>query len=99
MPQEKSELGEGFFWMAEKLAWGYEGSIPNLVEAFKLYKQAAELGVSDALIRVGQLQEHGKGTRQNPREALKAYLQAAKEGNFFALAFAAKLLSRGPDAR
>lgn len=94
MVEGNSELGEGFFWMAEKLAWGYEDTTPNLVEAFRLFKQAAELGVSDASIRVGQLLEHGKGTQQDGTKALKAYQQAAKAGNFFALAFAAKLVSR-----
>jgi TPR repeat protein len=39
-------LGEGFYWMAEKLAWGDEGIERNFVEAFKLFQQAADLGFS-----------------------------------------------------
>ena len=80
--------------MAEKLAWGYEDIKPNHAEAFKLFRQAADLRFSDALIRVGQFQEYGKGTSRDPIAALKSYAQAAKAGNFFALAFLAKLLSR-----
>jgi TPR repeat protein len=57
-----SALGEGFYSMAEKLAWGYEDIEPNHAEAFKLFRQAADLGFSDALIRVGEFQEYGKGT-------------------------------------
>ena len=92
--QEGSALGEGLYWMAEKLAWGYEDVEPNFAEAFKLFRQAADLGFSDAHIRIGQFQEHGKGTTRDPKAALKSYTMAANEGNFYALAFLAKLLSR-----
>jgi TPR repeat protein len=89
-----SALGEGFYWMAEKSAWGYEDVERNLVEAYKLFRQAGDLGFSDALIRVGELQEHGKGTVQDPGAAARSYIAAAKAGNFFGLAYLAKLLSR-----
>ena len=46
-----SALAEGLYWYAEKLMWGYEGVEKNHDEAFKLYRQAAELGFSDAAIR------------------------------------------------
>ena len=49
-------LGEALYWMAEKLTWGYEDVEPDPVEALKLFKQSADLGFSDALIRIGQLQ-------------------------------------------
>ena len=96
MANEPSELGEGFYWMAEKLAWGYEGVERNFPEALKLFRQAADLGVSDAWIRLGELSEHGKGTRQNVRAAFEFYQKAVKAGNYYALAYAAQLLSRGP---
>ena len=51
------------------------------------------MGFSDALIRIGQLQQQGKGTARDPSAAFKSYLAAAKTGNFVALAFLAKLLS------
>jgi TPR repeat protein len=78
MGQENSALGEGLYWMAEKLAWGYEDVEPNLGEAFKLFRQAADLGSSDARIRMGELQENGKGTDTDPNAALKNYAEAAK---------------------
>jgi TPR repeat protein len=87
-------LANGLYWMAEKLTWGYEGVEKDPAEAFRLYKQAADLGFSDALIRLGQLQEHGNGLERDPNAALRSYEAAAKAGNFLALAFLAKLLSR-----
>ena len=92
---EKSlALGEGFYWMAEKLAWGYDDTPQDLPKGFRLFRQAADLGFSDAWIRVGQLQEQGKGTKRDLKSALKSYQSAAKGGNYFALAHAAVLLSR-----
>ena len=92
--QQGSALGEAFYWMAEKLAWGYEDIKPNISEAFKLFQQAADLGFPDALIRLGQLQESGKGIERDPNAALKSYAEAAKAHNYYALAFIAKLLAR-----
>jgi TPR repeat protein len=86
-------LGEGLYLMAEKM-WGYEDTDINPVEAFRVYERAADLGFSDALIRIGELQEHGKGTEQNAAEALVSYQRAAKAGNFLAYAYIAKLLAR-----
>lgn len=86
-------LGEALYWMAKKLTWGYEEVEPDPVEALKLFRQSADLGFSDALIRIGQLQQQGKGTARDPSAALRSYLAAAKAGNFVALAFLAKLLS------
>ncbi|TIX84126.1 MAG: sel1 repeat family protein [Mesorhizobium sp.] len=73
---------------------GLRGVEKDPKEAFKLFRQAAELGFSDASIRVGQLQENGKETECNPRAALESYAAAARAGNFFALAFLAQLLSK-----
>ena len=87
-------LGEALYWMAEKLTWGYEDVEPDPAEALKLFRQSADLGFSDALIRIGQLQQQGKGTPSDPSAALKNYIAATKAGNFVALAFLANLLSR-----
>jgi hypothetical protein len=59
--KEGSVLGEALYWMAEKLTRGYEDVEPDPVEALKLFRQSADLGFSDALIRIGQLQQQGKG--------------------------------------
>ena len=47
--------------------------------------RSADLGFSDALIRIGQLQQQGKGTARDPSAAVKNYIAAAKAGNFVAL--------------
>lgn len=89
-----SANAEGLYWMAEKLAWGYEELKPDLSQALKLFRQAADLGFSDAYIRIGEFQEHGKGTPRDASAALKSYAAAVKADNFFGMAFMAKLLSR-----
>ena len=94
MNKDGLPLGEALYWMAEKLTWGYEDVEPDPVEALKLFRQSADLGFSDALIRIGQLQQQGNGTARDPSAALKNYMAAAKAGNFVALAFLANLLSR-----
>jgi TPR repeat protein len=86
--------GEALYWMAEKLAWGYDDVQQNYVEALKLFRQAADLGFTDAYIRIGELQEHGKGTELDPGAAVKSYQSAAAAGNFLGYAYLAKLLSR-----
>ncbi len=91
--KDGSALGEALYWMAEKLTWGYEDVEPNPAEALRLFRQSADLGFSDALIRIGQFQQQGTGTPRDPSAALKSYLAAARAGNFVALAFLAKLLS------
>ena len=87
-------LGEALYWMTEKLTWGYEDVEPDPTEALRLFRQSADLGFSDALIRIGQLQQQGNGTTRDPSAAFNSYLAAAKAGNFVALAFLAKLLSQ-----
>ena len=74
-------------------SWGYESTTKNPQEAPRIYGQAADLGFSDAYIRIGELQEHGKGTGQNPSEALRSYQTAARAGNYLAYVFIARLLS------
>jgi TPR repeat protein len=87
-------LGEALYWMAEKLAWGFEDVAPDRAEGLRLFRQAADLGFSDALIRIGQFQLRGDVTARDPNAALKSFDAAAQAGNFLAAAFLAKLLSR-----
>ena len=97
MPEKNSDgqrLADTLYWYAEKLMWGYEGVQINAEEAVKVFRQAAELGSSDAQIRIGQSHEHGRGTPPDPQAALRNYIGAARAGNFVGLACAAKLLSR-----
>ena len=85
-------LAEGFYWYAEKLMWGYEGIEKNPQEALRVYRQAADLGFSDAFIRIGLIYEYGKGAPQSANEAALSYRSAIEAGNFLAFAFMAKLL-------
>jgi hypothetical protein len=94
MNNNGSALAEGLYWYAEKLMWGYEGVEKNYSEALNLFRQAADLGFSDAHLRVGQLHEYGKGTERNASAALGCYRTAVEAGNFFGFAFLANLVFR-----
>jgi TPR repeat protein len=95
MNTSSTALAEGLYWYAEKLLWGYEGVEKDHTEAFKLFRQAADLGFSDAHLRVGLLHEYGKGTERDTSAALVSYRTAVEAGNFFGFALLAKLMSRG----
>jgi TPR repeat protein len=69
MNTNDTALAEGLYWYAEKLLWGYEGVEKDYNEAFRLFRQAADLGFSDAHLRVGQLHEYGKGTERDASAA------------------------------
>ena len=92
--EDSSDLASNLYWMAEELTWGYENVEPDPARAFTLFREAADLGFSDALIRIGQLQQQGKGTPRDANAAVESYQAAVKAGNYVALAFLAKLLSR-----
>jgi TPR repeat protein len=94
MNSNGSALAEGLYWYAEKLLWGYEGVEKDYNEAFKLFRQAADLGFSDAHLRLGELHEYGKGTERNANAAVVSYRTAIEAGNFFGFAFLANLVSR-----
>jgi TPR repeat protein len=94
MRGESRYLGEGFYWMAEKLMWGYDNVQADRPEALRLYRQSADLGVSDAHIRIGEAHEFGKGVEKDPTTAFLSYQRAAEAGNFLGFAYMAKLLSR-----
>ena len=84
-PEQGLALAEGFYWMAEKLMWGY-GDIPkNPEQALRLYRQAADLGWSDAYIRIGEFHEYGRGGAPNAAEALANYQRAVEAGNYLSL--------------
>ncbi len=93
MAEKGTALADGLYWYAEKLNWGYEDVEKNPTEALRLYKQAAGLGSSDALIRLGELYEMGRGTERDPALALASYQQAIEAGSFLGHGFIAKFLS------
>jgi TPR repeat protein len=94
--RDRIVIGEALYWIAETLKFGDEQLEPDLDAALRLFGLSADLGFSDALVMIGQLQQQGKGTPRDPSAALRAYLAAAKSGNIAGLAFLAKLLSQTP---
>jgi TPR repeat protein len=91
-------LAEGFFWMGEKLLFAYEKTLPNPEEALKVYKQAADLGLPRADLRIGQMLERGVGLVADPSQALAFYRKAADAGEIVAYAAIARLLSQSTQA-
>jgi TPR repeat protein len=86
-------LAEGLFWMAEKLRFGFEDTIPDPQEALKLYKQAADLNFPRANLRMGEMLERGMGVAADPCNAFALYQKAASAGEIVAYAAMARLLS------
>ena len=98
MSTDGSALAEGFYWYGEKLMWGYEDIEPDAAEALKFFRQAAELGFSDAYIRIGELYQHGKGVERDSKSALANFSKAAKAGNWLGIAYLAILVGRSRQA-
>jgi TPR repeat protein len=72
-----ASAGEGFLWFADRLLKGSNGDSPNPSAALGFLRQAAELGVPKAFLRIGEMCEAGIGTEPNLRLALAAYSRAA----------------------
>jgi TPR repeat protein len=87
-------LGEGLYWYAEKLRWGNGDVGRNPGEALRLYRQAANLGISDAHVRIGEFFEEGYVVDEEPAVALKCYKRAYEAGNPYGHTAVAKLLAR-----
>jgi hypothetical protein len=87
-------LAEGFFWMGEKLMYGYEDTAIDPEQALKLYRQAADLGYTRAFVRIGELYERGIGSSADPQQAFRAYIEASKRGDLVGLSALARLVSR-----
>jgi len=54
---------------------------PELVEATRLYRIAAEQGIAGAQCRLGVLYAEGRGVKRDDRESIKWFLLAAAQGN------------------
>src|SRR5215207_2000642 len=72
MGDQGKALAEGLYWMAEKLMWGYEDTDINPVEAFRVYKRAADLGFfrSTARGRNKAPQRPSPATSEPPRRGI-----------------------------
>jgi len=64
----------------------YDGEDWVLVKYFKDNLERANQGDSNAMFKVGQLHERGRGTQQDTSKALAWYQKAANNGNQFARA-------------
>ena len=78
---DAARAGEGFLWFADRLLKGSNGDSPNPRAALGFLRQAAELGVPKAFLRIGEMCEAGIGTEPNLRFALAAYSRAAVGDN------------------
>lgn len=65
--------------------------------AFDLYKQAADNGVSQAMVELGELYMLGEGVEKNLEEAIKWYRMAADNGNTDAMCVLSVLYYEGED--
>jgi len=93
MPDELAELKlenyrppqpwESVFKEAEKYHYGLGDYIQDYGEAFKLFKDAARLGSSLALKRIGQMYERNQGVPKDLQKALDFYKEAVKKGNYY----------------
>lgn len=59
------------------------GDTHDFKQAFELFSRAADLGNSDAICRMGQYYEQGRGgvVKENMQEAVRLYTLAADSGN------------------
>ena len=66
-----------------ELGWYYQhrAKKPDLEEAVKWYRKAAEQGNSRAQYELGYCYIKGKGVAQDRNEAIKWYRKAAAQGN------------------
>jgi TPR repeat protein len=77
-----THVGEGFLWFADRLLEGTDsGPKPN--EALRFLRVAAELGVTGAFVRIGQMCESGVGTDRDSQLAQAAYARAAAGADAF----------------
>jgi tetratricopeptide (TPR) repeat protein len=63
--------------------YGIGDYLQDFEEAFKLYKDAARLGSSVALERIGEMYRLGQGVSRNYQKALDFYKEAVKKGNYY----------------
>ena len=70
------------------------GIEPNLDDAIGWFNKAASLGEGRAFYALGEMQEHGIGTRVNKLEATELYKKAAKIGDPSAQLKLAKMFLR-----
>jgi TPR repeat protein len=88
-----SMQGEGFVWFADRLLKESDGSGPKPDQAMLFLLQAAELGVTSAFVRIGQMYETGTGTQPDLKLALAAYLRAITDDHPYGYSGVLRVLS------
>lgn len=71
--------------------WGESG----IKDALACYRKAADMGDSEAMVKIGNLYYLGKGVNQNDREALKWYRKAAELGDADGLDWVGRMYYKG----
>lgn len=64
---------------------GSGSGVPDFIGAVSYYQRAANVGDDEAIDRLGECYELGKGVSQEPARAVKLYQEAARKGNTRAL--------------
>ena len=85
-------LAEGFYWYAEKLM-GLREHYQEPAGSPAHLRPSRRPRLFGRLHPHRRASGHGKGTGQNPSEALRSYQTAARAGNYLAYVFIARLLS------
>lgn len=87
----------GFYHLGEYLEFGLLGKDPDYHNAYRHYRKAAQLGLTDAIVRVGQCLEQGAPYVhcQRPRAAYRQYCRAMHMGNKLAKEKVAQCLEIG----
>tara|TARA_Y200000002_G_C22684701_1_gene665530 strand:+ start:3850 stop:4509 length:660 start_codon:yes stop_codon:yes gene_type:complete len=97
--QESTRLGSklGWYHYGEYLEFGLLGKDPDYTGAYQSYQKAAEQGLTDAIVRVGECLDQGAPyvSNRRPRAAYEHYCRAMHLGNRFAKDKVAQCLEIG----
>jgi TPR repeat protein len=73
----------GWYHLGQYLEFGMLGKDPNFTEAYRAYRKSAQMGLTDALIKVGECLEQGAPyiSHSRPTAAYRHYCRAMHMGN------------------
>jgi TPR repeat protein len=86
-----SDLAYTIMSEAQSYEFGLRDTLEDKPRAYRLYKQAAKLGVAEAYSRLGDMHRDGEGCQKNLEKALTYYKEAARLGYRLAYAEMAKV--------
>ncbi len=87
----------GWYHLAEYLEFGLLDKAPDFTAAYRAYRKAAQMGLTDAIIRVGECLEQGAPyiSHSRPKAAFRHYCRAMHMGNKMAKEKVASCLEIG----